>query len=300
MQALLMLWGAATVVFLIIHVIPGDAVAYILSSAPTSPEVVARVRAEIGLDERLDVRYLRFLADAVRGDFGTSFTTGRPVWSMIVEQLPATVTLAATAMALAVGLGLVLGISSAARRGSWIDRTAMSLAALGISVPAFWMGLLLLSLFSLTLGWLPATGTAGIERLIMPATALSFGSAAAIARFVRASLLEELGRDYVRTAIAKGLPPRAALLRHALPNALAPTITIIGLHFGYLLAGAAVTETIFARQGLGRLAIQGVLGKDLPLVEGVVLVSTVVYLVVNLAVDVSYRLIDPRVGIRQE
>lgn len=295
LQTIPMLWGVATAVFLMLYVLPGDPVAFMLSESAASPALVAQLRAQLGLDQPLHVQYLTYLGNVVHGDFGTSIYYNRPVTQLVFEQLGATLQLAAAAMALAILIGFGLGSLAAAKHNSWIDRLCMLVATLGISMPSFWLSLLFIFLFSVTLGWLPATGSQGVERLLMPALVLALGSAAAIARLVRSSLLDELRNEYVRTAHAKGLSPRVTLYRHALRNALIPVVTVIGLQFGFLLGGTVITETIFARQGLGRLAIQAVLGKDLAVVEGTVILAALVYVVVNLMVDLSYGILDPRI-----
>jgi ABC-type dipeptide/oligopeptide/nickel transport system permease component len=289
------LLGVSTLVFAMLYLIPGDPVQLMLSESGASPENVARLRAQLGLDEPPHVQYLRFLGNVVRGDLGRSIFNNRPVTTLIVEQLGATLQLTAAGMALGIGFGVTLGVLAAVRPASWLDDLTSILALVGVSMPSFWLGLMFLFLFSFTLGWLPATGQGGLERLIMPATVLGLGSAAFIARLVRSSMLEALHQDYVTTARAKGLAERVVVVRHALRNALIPVATIIGLQFGQLLGGAVITETVFGRQGIGRLAVGAVLSKDFPLVQGTVLLSAVVYLLVNLIVDVSYAYIDPRV-----
>lgn len=295
LQTIPMLWGVATAVFLMLHVLPGDPVAFMLSESAASPALVAQLRAQLGLDQPLHIQYLTYLGNVLRGDFGTSIYYNRAVTQLVFEQLGATLQLAAAAMTLAIIIGFGLGSLAAAKHNSWIDRLCMLVATLGISMPSFWLSLLFIFLFSVALGWLPATGSQGVERLVMPALVLALGSAAAIARLVRSSLLEELRNEYVRTAYAKGLSAGAVLYKHALRNAMIPVVTVIGLQFGFLLGGTVITETIFARQGLGRLAIQAVLGKDLPVVEGTVILSALVYVLVNLMVDVTYGILDPRI-----
>jgi peptide/nickel transport system permease protein len=203
--------------------------------------------------------------------------------------------LAVASMIVGITLGIVLGAVSALREGSWLDNILMVFAVAGVSMPSFWMGLLMIFLFSLTLGWLPATGQGGLNRLIMPALVLGFGVAATVARLTRSSMVEVVRKEYITTARAKGLKERLVITRHALKNALIPIITMVGLEFGWLLGGAVVTETVFSRQGIGRLAIQAVLWKDFPLVQGTVLVAAVFYMAANLIVDILYMFVDPRI-----
>jgi ABC-type dipeptide/oligopeptide/nickel transport system permease component len=279
----------------ILRLLPGDPAALMLSEAGASAEEIAQLRADLGLDKPLIVQYGQYLMDLAHGDLGTSLYAHRPVVTIIAEQLPSTIGLALAAMLIATVLGAALGIVAAVKAGTWIDSAATTLSVTGVSVPIFWSGLLLIWLFSLRLGWLPATGQGGLDHLILPALALGLASSAAIARLVRASLLEVLDQDFVRTARAKGLREGMILFRHALKNALIPVVTIIGLQFGFLLGGTVVTETVFSRQGIGRLLVNSILWKDLPVVQGVVLLAGLVYTVVNITVDVTYAFLDPRI-----
>jgi ABC-type dipeptide/oligopeptide/nickel transport system permease component len=226
---------------------------------------------------------------------GRSIFSKRPVIEEIGDQLPSTLELAAAAILIAVALGLALGILAALKPNSWLDRLSMLVALGGISMPSFWLGLLLIFIFSLELGWLPATGQGGWHRLVLPAATIGLNYAAVVARLVRSSFLEVLGNAYIGTARAKGLAERAVVLKHALGNALIPVVTIIGVQLGNLLAGTIIVETVFSRRGMGRLAVTAVLDKDYPLIQGVVLVSALGYVLVNLLVDVSYSIIDPRI-----
>ena len=293
--AITVLWGVATLVFVILRLLPGDPAALMLSEAGASAEEIAQLRADLGLDKPLIVQYGQYLMDLAHGDLGTSLYAHRPVVTIIAEQLPSTIGLALAAMLIATVLGAALGIVAAVKAGTWIDSAATTLSVTGVSVPIFWSGLLLIWLFSLRLGWLPATGQGGLDHLILPALALGLASSAAIARLVRASLLEVLDQDFVRTARAKGLREGMILFRHALKNALIPVVTIIGLQFGFLLGGTVVTEPVISRQGIGRLLVNSILWKDLPVVQGVVLLAGLVYTVVNITVDVTYAFLDPRI-----
>jgi ABC-type dipeptide/oligopeptide/nickel transport system permease component len=249
----------------------------------------------LGLDDPLLVQYARYLFNLLQGNLGTSLFTNRPVITTIVEQLPSTLELAVAAMIIAVGLGTGLGILAAVKKGTWLDTLATTVAVTGVSVPIFWSALMLIWLLGLKLNWLPATGQGGLAHLILPALVLGFASSGAIARLVRSSLVEVFDQDYVNTARAKGLRESRILMRHALKSAFIPVITIIGLQFGFLLGGTVVTETIFSRQGIGRLVVNAILWKDFPVVQGVVLLAALVYTVVNLAVDVAYAYLDPRI-----
>lgn len=293
--AIPVLWGVVTLVFCIMRVLPGDPAALMLSEGGGSAESIAALRADLGLDAPLLVQYGRYLFDMLRGDLGVSLFTQRSVVATIAEQLPSTIELAVASMLVAILLGTTIGIVTAVKHGTWLDSLGTTLSITGVSIPVFWSGLLLIWLLSLQLNLLPATGNGGLAHLIMPALVLGFASAGAIARLVRASLLDVLDSDFVNTARAKGLHERTLLLRHALKNAFIPVITIIGLQFGFLLGGTVVTETIFARRGIGRLVLDSILWKDFPVVQGVVLLVALIYTVVNLTVDVAYAYLDPRI-----
>jgi len=293
--AIPVLWGVATLVFVVMRLLPGDPAALMLSEGGASAEAIAALRADLGLDDPLAVQYGRYLCSLLRGDLGTSLFSHRPVVAIIAEQLPSTIELAMAAMIVATSVGTVLGMVAAVKRGTWLDALAMALSVTGVSLPIFWSALLLIWLLSLQLGWLPATGQGGPVHLVMPALVLGFASSGAIARLVRASLLEVLNQDYITTARAKGLGESPLLLRHALKNALIPVTTVIGLQFSFLLGGTVVTETIFSRPGIGRLMVSATLWKDFPVVQGVVLLAALVYTLINLSVDVAYAYLDPRI-----
>jgi peptide/nickel transport system permease protein len=293
--AIPVLWGVATLVFVIMRLLPGDPAALMLSEGGGSAEAIAALRANLGLDDPLPVQYGRYLLSLFRGDLGSSLFTHRPVTTTIAEQLPSTIELALAAMLVATVVGGLLGTAAAVRQGTWLDAVATALSVTGVSVPIYWSALLLISLLSLRLAWLPATGQGGLAHLLMPALVLGFASSGVIARLVRASLLEVLNQDFITTARAKGLGEGVLLIRHALRNALIPVITVIGLQFGFLLGGTVVTETIFSRQGIGRLLVNAILWKDFPVVQGVVLLAALVYTLVNLGVDVAYAFLDPRI-----
>jgi ABC-type dipeptide/oligopeptide/nickel transport system permease component len=234
------------------------------------------------------------MSDLLTGNL-KSIRTQQPVVQEFMDRFPKTLELTILALIVATVLGFVLGIVAATHQNSWVDSLAMIISLLGVSVPGFWLALILVFIFAISLDWLPATGTVGLRSLILPVTVLAVEQIALIARIVRANMVEVLRDDYVRTARAKGLKERSVLTGHALRNALLPSITLLGLNFGYLLAGAVIVETIFARPGIGRLIVEGILNKDFPLVQGAVLLTAVVYLIVNLITDISYGLVDPRV-----
>ena len=288
-------FGVTLAVFSMLFLIPGDPVKIMLSEFATSPEQIARMQAQLHLNEPLPEQFGRFVWGAVQGNLGESIRDRRPVRAEILEVLPATAQLAVTALVLSGLLGITLGIVAAVRQNSWWDIGSMVVALIGVSIPSFWLGLLLILIFSLHLGWLPATGGGGLEHLVLPACALGAGAAAIIARLTRSTMLEVLRMEYMTTARAKGLTGAGVVLGHGLKNALIPIITIFGLQFGSLLAGTVIIETVFGRPGLGRLLVGAILYKDFPLVQGVVLFVAVGYVLINLAVDVLYAAIDPRI-----
>ena len=288
-------FGVTLAVFSMLFLIPGDPVKIMLSEFGTNPEQIARMRAQLHLNEPLAEQFGRFVWGVVQGNLGESIRDRRPVRAEILEVLPATVQLAVTALVLSGLLGITLGILAAVRQNSWWDMGSMVVALIGVSMPSFWLGLLLILLFSLYLGWLPATGGGGLEHLVLPACALGAGAAAIIARLTRSTMLEVLRMEYMTTARAKGLTGAGVVLGHGLKNALIPIITIFGLQFGSLLAGTVIIETVFGRPGIGRLLVGAILYKDFPLVQGVVLFVAVGYVLINLAVDVIYAAIDPRI-----
>jgi ABC-type dipeptide/oligopeptide/nickel transport system permease component len=297
-HAIPVLIGISIFSFLLIHLIPGDPVQVFAGDKPLTPERAAELRHAYGLDRPLVVQYLDYAGKALHGDLGTALRGQRPVLDSILEALPSTIQLTLSALVIATILGVSLGILAAISHGTWLDTAVMAVAMLGISTPVFYSALLLILLFSFTLTWLPATGQGGIERLIMPALALGLASAAVLARLVRSSMLEVLHQEYVTTARAKGLAPQLVVIRHALKNALIPAVTMLGLQLGALLGGAVVVETIFSRPGIGRLAVDAILNRDFPVVQGTVLFAASVYVLVNLAVDISYAVIDPRIRYR--
>ncbi len=294
LEAAFVLWLAATLAFLALQLTPGDPAQALLAASGATPEQVAARRAQLGLDDPLPLQYLRYLMELLRGDLGQSWLHGRSVGRMIAEQLPPTVELALAATAVGVTLGVALGTLAAARRDTWLDAAATALAVVGLSTPVYGSGLLAILLFSLHLRWLPASGTGGLAHLLLPALVLGFALAGSIARVVRSRVVEVLGAPFVLAARARGVSGRRLLLGHVLRAALGPALMVTALQFGFLLGGAVVTESVFARQGLGRLALQAILWRDLPVVRGVVLVGALAYVLSNLLADLAQTALDPR------
>jgi len=288
-------FGVTLAVFSMLFLIPGDPVKMMLSEFATNPEQIARMRAQLHLNEPFAQQYGRFVWNAAHGNLGESIRDRRPVTTEIIEVAPSTMQLAIAALLLSSSVGMTLGIVAAVRQNSWMDLGSMLVALVGVSMPSFWLGLLLIFAFSLHLTWFPATGGGGFNHLPLPALALGLGAAAIIARLTRSSMLEVLRMEYMTTARAKGLASPGVVLRHGLKNALIPIITIFGLQFGQLLAGTVFIETVFGRPGIGRLLVNAILNKDFPLVQGVVMFVAVGYVIINLAVDVIYAAVDPRI-----
>lgn len=291
------LFGVTVLVFLMTAFSPGDPVVAMLgeSAQGISREALEELRTQLGLDRPLPAQYAAYVGGLLRGDLGVSIRSRRPVLAEIADRLPATIELAVAALAVAVALGVTLGVVAAVRKRTWVDGAAIAVALVGVSVPVFWSGFLLMIVFALELGWLPASGRGSVRHLILPAVTVGVSSAAFIARITRGAVLEALGQDYVRTAHAKGVAPRRVVVRHALRNALLPIVTVVGLQLGGLLGGAVLTETVFAWPGVGRMLVDAILARDLPLVQGSVLVISLIFILVNLAVDLSYAAINPKV-----
>ncbi|MBA2520403.1 MAG: ABC transporter permease [Chloroflexia bacterium] len=294
--------GVSLLTFSILHLIPGDPVQMLLgdmgggsAAGDLSEDAYNNLREQLGLDDPIPVQYLNYAANAARGDFGRSFQTNRPVRDSIVEVLPYTFQLTVVGLGFAIVLGGGLGIIAALRHNTWVDRLTMMVSLGGLAMPSFWLGFVLIQVFALRLQVLPSTGSEGIATLILPAATLGLVASGVVARLVRSTMLEVLRQEYVVTARAKGLGERVVILRHALRNALIPVVTIVGLQFGALLAGAVIVETVFARRGLGRLAVEAILRRDFPMVQGTILVAAVGYVIVNLIVDLSYAWLDPRI-----
>ncbi len=290
------LFGVLVVVFLLLYVAPGDPVQAMVGERADAA-TIARLRAELRLDDPLLTQFVHYATGIVRGDFGRSYITNRPIVQDIAERFPRTLLLATAAMLLATLSGITIGVLAAIRPNSWFDRMALALTYIGISFPVYWIGLLLIVLFAVTLRWLPASGYGRIEFLILPALTLGSRSIAYLARVTRSAMLEVLGADFVRTARAKGLANTVVMLKHALRNALIPVVTVIGLDFGAYLTGSILTETIFSWPGIGRYVVMAISRRDLPAVQGSVLFLSVVFVAVNLLTDLAYQRVDPRVRV---
>jgi ABC-type dipeptide/oligopeptide/nickel transport system permease component len=297
-SGVIVLIGVSFLTFLMMHMLPGDPVDYMFARSqgdPPSPEQVQELRHQLGLDRPLAVQYGYYVGDAVQGDLGRSIFLKREVREIILDNVKYTLELTICGLAFALVLGFVLGIIAAAKRGTWIDSLTMVISLFGLSMPFFWLALLLILLFSIRLDLLPATGEGGLSNLILPTVAIGITSAGTIARLVRSSMLEVLRQEYMVTARAKGLSRSAVMLRHALRNAIIPPLTVAGLQFGRLMGGAVVTETIFARKGLGTVLVNAILSHDFKLVQGILLFIALIYILVNFLVDMSYALLDPRI-----
>jgi len=296
--------GVSVVVFLVLHLSPGDPAEIMLGSQATQ-EDLARLRHELGLTEPLHVQYVHWVAHVARGDLGRSLWMKRPVLDEVLNRYKATLVLTASGLLLSTLGGIVLGVASAVRPHSFLDRMSAVTSLFGASMPVFWLGIVLMVVFSLWLGWLPASGMWApygqgglrdlLAHLVLPAVTLAAASLTIIARLTRSTMLEILSQDYIRTARAKGLVEQRVVFRHGLKNALVPIVTVVGVQAGYLLGGAVLTETVFAWPGVGLLMVQGILARDFPLVQGCVLVIALTFVLINLAVDLLYAWLDPRI-----
>jgi peptide/nickel transport system permease protein len=320
LQLIPVLLGVSLVVFFMVRAIPGDP-AQILLGQQATPEQVAEIQAELGLDKPIIVQYGLFLKDAASGDLGESLLTGQPVTAELASRFPATLELTLAAMVFALAVGIPVGVVAAVKQYSFLDKISSVVALTGISMPIFWLALILVVIFNVQLGLLPFGGRvdvpvlsitgmvipdsimtlnlpglwSGIKHLILPAVALGTIPMAVITRMTRSSMLEVMNEDYIRTAHAKGVLPRRVVFRHALRNALLPTVTVIGLQFGILMGGAVITETIFSWNGIGNIAIDSIASRDYAMIQGVVLYGTMFFMLVNLVVDILYAVLDPRV-----
>ncbi|MCM3080677.1 ABC transporter permease [Brevibacillus invocatus] len=295
LASIVVVFGALVFVFCILYLLPGDPVLSILDPATATPEMIENMRKQLGLDQPFHIQFRNYFAGILQGDFGTSLVNSDPVLPKILLHFPATLALTLTSTIFSAVIGIVLGVLSAIHRNSWIDIVARLVGLFGISMPTFWSGILLILIFSVYLGWFPAMGSDGFMSLILPSLALGFVGAGFIVRMVRNSMLEVIHEHFIVTLRSKGLSEKAVMYRHALRNALIPAITIIGIHIGDLLAGTVIIETVFSRQGIGRVIADAIMARDLPVVQGVIFFSAIVYVVVNLLVDLSYSLVDPRV-----
>ncbi|MGH7325493.1 MAG: nickel ABC transporter permease [Candidatus Rokuibacteriota bacterium] len=287
-------FGVTFIIFAMVRLIPGDP-AQVIAGEQATQEIVDAVRRSLGLDQPIIVQYGRFLGDLALGDMGRSTRSQRPVVLELADRFPNTIELTLAGMLVASVIGIGAGVVSATRRNRWPDTVSMLLALTGVSMPVFWLGLMLILVFSVTLGWLPPVGRGTWAQLILPAFTLGAASAAILARMTRSSLLEVLGQDFVTTARAKGLAERFVVYKHALKNAMIPVVTVMGLQFGTLLSGAVLTETVFAWPGIGRLIVESILARDYPVVQGAVLLTALSFVLVNLVVDLLYSVLDPRI-----
>ena len=286
--------GISFLLFFMLRMLPGDP-AQVLAGQMASPQEVENIRHQLGLDRPIPTQYALFLGRLARFDLGRSARTQNPVTEEIWARLPNTILLAVVAITLACLFGIPAGILSAVRPYTWLDYLVTSAALFGISMPVFWLGLMLVVVFAVLLQWLPAGGTGSWKHVILPSVTLAAFVVAFIARMTRSSMLEALSQDYTTTARAKGLREQVVVVKHALRNALIPIITVVGLQFGLLLGGAVLTETVFAWPGLGRLIVDSILARDYPVIQGAILIFGLLYILVNLAVDVTYALVDPRI-----
>jgi ABC-type dipeptide/oligopeptide/nickel transport system permease component len=288
------LLGVSVVSFSLLHIVPGDP-AVLLAGEDANPEFIEAVRQEYGFDQPLYVQYWRFISNAAQGDFGVSIRNREPVVNLLMQRFAFTVQLSFLSIVIAAVIGLIAGVISATRQYSLFDNFSMVGALFGISMPIFWLGLLLMLVFSVHLRWLPAGGSGELRHLILPAVALGAASAAVIARMTRASMLEIIRQDYIRTARANGLREWVVIYRHALKNAMIPVITVFGLEFGYMLGGAVLTETVFSLPGVGRLMVEGIFQRDYAVVQSSMLLVASTFVLVNLLTDIAYALFDPKI-----
>jgi peptide/nickel transport system permease protein len=290
-----MLFGVSVAVFMTMHLAPGDP-AQLVAGMDAPPETIELIRKDLGLDQPIWVQYQQFITKVLRGDFGRSLHSKTKVSEQLVVRLPVTIRLALIAMVLGMPMGVVAGVIGATHHRSWFDHASMVLALTGASVPTFWLGLLLLALFAVRLGWFPVAGGVSLSYLILPAVTLGTRPAALVSRLVRSGLLEVLREDYVRTARAKGLSERVVIYRHALRNALIPVITTVAVQMGTLLAGSVITESVFGLPGIGNMMVTAILNRDFPMVQAPLLVIAVWFMLINLTVDIAYVTLDPRIS----
>ena len=288
------LFGVSLASFFLLHLIPGDP-AVILAGVDAQPEQLSAIRREFGLSDPLPVQYARYAGRALRGDLGISFRTREPVTASLITRMQFTVELTVMSLVVAVATGVTAGVLAATHQNSWLDSGIMLLALVGVSMPSFWLGLLLLLVFAGMLHWLPAGGTGGLQHMVLPTIVLGISGAPVIARLIRASMLEVIRQDYIRALRAHGLPERRVVYRHALRNALNPVITLVGLQFGFLLAGAVIVETVFALPGIGRLMVTAIFSRDYPVIQGGMLLIAVSFVLVNLLTDLTYAWVNPRI-----
>jgi peptide/nickel transport system permease protein len=292
---LLTIWITTMAVTLLIHLVPGDPVQIMYAqSQSTTPEQLEQIRRNLGLDRPIYEQYFIYMGRILQGDFGTTIRGNQPVLDLLLVRLPNTLLLALSSLLITIAVGVTAGFFAAYKRGTWIDTTLMTGAIIGISIPSFWLGLMLIYVFSIQLGWLPVSGT-DLKNLILPALTLGLANAAAVSRLTRSSMLDVLSQDYMRTARAKGLSENIVLSRHALRNGLINIVNMLGLQFTYMMGGAIVVENVFAWNGIGRLAIQSIFQRDYPTIQGFILIFATVVVVVSILLDLLYVWIDPRI-----
>ncbi|MBD2304160.1 ABC transporter permease [Chroococcidiopsis sp. FACHB-1243] len=296
LSALFTIWIATIAVTLLLHIVPGDPVQIMYAqSQSTTPEQLEQIRHNLGLDRPIYEQYIMYMSRVLRGDFGTTIRGTQPVFDLLIGRLPNTLLLAISSLIVATIVGVATGFFAAYKRGTWIDTALMTGAIVGISIPNFWLGLMLIYIFSVKLGWLPVTGT-DLKNLILPALTLGLANAASVSRLTRSSMLDVLAQDYMRTARAKGLAETVVLSRHALRNGLINVVNLLGLQFTYMMGGAIVVENVFAWNGIGRLAIQSIFQRDYPTIQGFILIFATVVAIVSIFLDVIYALLDPRIA----
>ena len=294
LSALVTIWVTTVIVTMLIHAVPGDPVRIMYAQWQASPEQIEAVRQNLGLDKPVHVQYWLFLKRVAKGDLGRSIQGDQPVASILATRFPPTLLLAITSLCIATLTGLSLGFVAAYKRGSIVDVTAMVAAIVGVSIPHFWLGLMLLFTFSLKLGWLPVAGS-DLRTLVLPAVTLGLANAAILARLTRSAMIDIFDQDFVRTARAKGLPRAVVLYRHALRAGLVPIVSMMGMQFAYMMGGAIVVENVFAWNGIGRLAIEAVFARDYPVIQGFILVFATVVVLVSVVIDLLYAWLDPRI-----
>ena len=284
-------------VFSIVHFLPGDAITWMLVDNPlfASPEVIEALTIHYGLDKPLYIQYLTWFSNLLKGNWGMSMRTRAPVLLEISARYINTIQLAISAMIFAMVVGVLAGVTSAVKQYSWFDRTSMFVALIGAAMPVYWTGLIMLSLFAVQLGWFPVTGGPGLRGLVLPAIALGLARTATLARLTRSSMIEVMREDYIKTARSKGLSERLVIYKHAFKNAMIPVLTVAGMSFGSMLGGTVITEIIFTRSGLGRIAVESIWTHDLPMIQGTAIIYVIIFLSLNLLIDVIYAYIDPRI-----
>jgi ABC-type dipeptide/oligopeptide/nickel transport system permease component len=289
------IWVTTVAVTLLIHLVPGDPVQIMFAqSQSTTPEQIEQIRSQLGLDRPIYEQYFMYMGRILQGDFGTTIRGNQPVLELLLVRLPNTLVLALSALLITMFVGVPIGFFAAYKRGTWLDTSLMTGAIIGISIPSFWLGLMLMYVFSIRLGWLPVSGT-DFKNLILPAVTLGLANAAAVSRLTRSSMLDVLSQDYMRTARAKGLAETLVLSRHALRNGLINVVNMLGLQFTYMMGGAIVVENVFAWNGIGRLAIQSIFQRDYPTIQGFILIFATVVVIVSIVLDILYAWIDPRI-----